>query len=158
MARQPVTVLSRGKEGLDLKEFHQLTRDLKGFKPDKQVKKALRLAGQVIAEDAKSNAAEHSESIPPSVKSRIRGTSISVVAGGDGVPLGGLFELGNRGKGKSQAAARSGKFRHPVFGTDVWVEQDMHPYLLPAALHNARRIEHFEGAIVAEAFRESGWR
>jgi hypothetical protein len=153
-----VTVLSRGKEGVDLKEFRQLTRDLKSFKPDKQLKKTLRVAGGLIAEDAKTNAEEYSQSIPPSVKVRLRGTSISVIAGGPGVPLAGLFELGNKGKGKSQAAAQSGQFRHPVFGTDTWVEQDMHPFLLRAAARNARSIEHLEGAIVAEAFREAGWR
>ncbi len=153
------TVLSSGKEGLDLKEFRQLTRDLKRFKPDKQLKKVLRGAGQLIAEDAKSNVEQYSQTVPPSIKVRIRGTSVSVVGGGAGVPLGGLLELGNKGKGKSQAASKSGKFRHPVFGnSDVWVEQDMHPYLLPASAHNARSIEHFEGAIVADAFREIGWR
>jgi hypothetical protein len=152
------TVLSSGKEGVDLKEFRQLTRDLKRFKVDKPLKKTLRAAGQLIAEDAKANAEEYSKSVPPSIKVRIRGTSISVVAGGEGVPLAGLFELGNKGKGKSQVAAKSGVFRHPVFGSDVWVEQEMHPYLLRAAARNARGIEHFEGAIVAEAFREVGWR
>ncbi len=50
------------------------------------------------------------------------------------------------------------KFRHPVFGNrKVWVNQSMHPFLYRSMLANASRIEHFEGEIVAGAFREVGW-
>lgn len=154
---ETLTALSRGKDGLDLKEFRKLTRDLKSFNPDKQVHKALRTAGQLIADDAKRIAEEHSQSIPPTVRVRVSKTSVSVLAGGEGVPLAGLFELGNKGRGKSQAAAKGGRFRHPVFGRDVWVTQAMHPFLLPAQEQNERGIEKFEGRIVEEAFREAGW-
>lgn len=50
----------------------------------------------------------------------------------EGVAIAGLFELGNKGHGKTQTADEGGSFRHPLFGKDVWVEQPMHPFLLPA--------------------------
>lgn len=139
-------------DGIDLKEWRKFNRDLKGFKVDKQTKKALKTAGQLIAEDAKANVSPYSQTVPPSIKVRVRKTSISVIAGGEGVPMAGLLELGNKKR------TSNGKFRHPVFGNrDVWVNQDMHPYLWRATLSNMRPIEHFEGRIVAEAFKEAGW-
>jgi hypothetical protein len=155
---ETINVLSRGRDGVDIRELRQLTRDFIGWKPDKQLHQALRVAGELIADDARILAAEHSKSIPPSIKVRVSKTRISVVAGGEGVPLAGLFELGNKGRGKSQAASRRGQFRHPVFGDKGnWVNQDMHPYLLSAAVKNMRKIEALEGHAVAEAFRENGF-
>jgi hypothetical protein len=154
---ETTTVL--GHEGVDTKELRKLTKDFHDWKPDKALHKALRVAGELIADDARAIASTHSQKIPPTIKVRVSKTRISVVAGGQGVPTGGLFELGNKGRGKSQVAARGGKFRHPVFGNrSVWVNQDMHPYLLPAAKMNERKIEHLEGEAVAEAFRESGFK
>ena len=136
-------------DGIDLREFRKLTRDLKAFKPDKQVKKALRMAGTLIAEDAKAEVGAYSRTVPPSVKVRIRKTSVSVIAGGAGVPMGGLLEEGNA------AGSHTGPtFKHPVFAPKdshgdqsvKWVDQPMHPYLLPAA---ARKEPEFEVAITA---------
>lgn len=139
-------------DGIDLREYRKLTRDLKAFKPDKQLKKTLKVAGELIATDAQALVGSHSQTVPGSIKVRLRKTSISVLAGGEGVPMGGLLEMGNRGRG------HKGKFRHPVFGDkSVWVEQDMHPFLLPAQKKNERSIERLEGRIVAEAFKEVGW-
>ena len=152
---ETITVLSPGKAGVDTKQLRQLTRDFKDWKPDKQLKRYLRGAGDLIADDARKNIEPFSKKIPPTIKVRLSKTRVSVVAGGAGVPTGGLFELGTKGRGKSQAAARSGVFRHPVFGDrGVWVNQPMHPYLLRAAESNKHRLEHFEGQMVAEAFRE----
>ncbi len=78
-------------DGIDLKEFRKLTRDLKAFKPDKEVKKALKLAGQLVADDARLRVEPHSKSIPLTIKVRVRKTSVSVYAGGPGKPLAGLF-------------------------------------------------------------------
>lgn len=139
-------------DGIDLREFKKLTRDLKAFKPDKQVKKALKVAGELIATDARIMVGPYSQTVPGSIKVRTRKTSISIIAGGAGVPMAGLLELGNRGRGSSKS-----KFRHPVYGTEAWVDQPMHPYLLRATIKNLRSIERFEGEIVAEAFREVGW-
>lgn len=152
-----ITVL--GREGVDTRELRELTRAFRDWKPDKQLHKALRVAGDMIAVDARAIASVNSQKIPPTIKVRVSKTRISVVAGGAGVPTGGLFELGNTGGlRKSAAAARGGKFRHPVFGNrNVWVDQDMHPYLLPAARMNERKIEALEGHAVAEAFKEQGF-
>lgn len=138
-------------DGIDLKEFRKLTKDLKEFKPDKQVKKALKMAGELIAADARALVEPHSKTVPPTIKVRIRKTSITVQAGGENVPIAGLLEMGNKGRGKGDT------FRHPVYGTDTWVNQPMHPYLLKATQKNTRAIEAFEGQIVAEAFKEVGW-
>jgi hypothetical protein len=172
-----VTVLGRGREGVDTKELRALTKAFKGWKPDKQLHKALRLAGEMIAADAKilaeaGYAASYKKSvkdkgekrsykgsgkITPTIKVRVAKTRISVVAGNAGVPLAGLWELGNKGRGKSRMASRRGEFRHPVFGDrERWVNQPMHPFLMPAMKMNERKIEVMEGKAVAEAFREQG--
>ena len=160
MSNVTVQELGRGKSGVDLKELRQLTRDFRGWNPDKDLKKMLRVAGQLIADDARAIISASSSTVPPTIKVRISKTRISVVAGGPGVPLGGLLELGNTaGAGKSRVASKGGRFRHPVFGDkSVWVDQPMHPYLLPAAEANRRRIEQLEGQAVAESFRRSGFK
>jgi hypothetical protein len=155
MARETINVLSRGKEGVDTKELRALTRSLRDFKPSKEMHKALRVAGQLIADDAKALIEPHSKTVGPSIRVRVSKTKISVVAGGENVPMAGLLELGNKGRGKSQAASRRGSFRHPVFGDrSVWVNQPTHSYLLPAAEKNIRKIEALEGQAVAKAFKE----
>ena len=171
--------LSRGKDGVDTRQLRQLTKDFKDWKPDKQLKLLLRDAGNKIKTDARQIVIQPSEysvttnrhkptkrrtstgrskgstSVPPTIKVRVSKTRVSVVAGGDRVPLGGLLEMGNRHGGKSGAAARSGAFRHPVFGDkNTWTYQAMHPFLLPAAEKNKRSIEALEGKAVAESFRE----
>jgi hypothetical protein len=154
---ETITELSRGKGGVDTRELRALTKSFRDWKPDKQLHKMLRVAGDLIATDARAISSTSSSKIPPTIKVRVSKTRVSVIAGGVGVPTGGLFELGNKGRGKSQTATKGGKFRHPVFGNrSVWVSQDMHPYLLPAAKMNERGIEHLEGQAVAESFREQG--
>ena len=139
-------------DGIDLREFKKLTKDLKDFKPDKQVKKALKLAGELIATDARALVSPYSKTTPPTIRVRTRKTSISVIAGGTNVPIAGLLEMGNRGRSTGNT------FRHPVFGDkSIWVNQKMHPYLLVAMKKNEHAIERFEGKIVAEAFREVGF-
>jgi hypothetical protein len=139
-------------DGIDLRELRRLNKDLKDFKPDKQLKKTLKLAGQLIADDAKINVSPYSKTVPGSIRVRMRKTTIRVYAGGPDVPMGGLLELGNRGRSSNKK-----RFRHPVFGTDVWVDQPTHPYLLKALKSNERNIEALEGHAVAEAFREVGF-
>lgn len=176
---ETIKVLSRERGGVDTKELRELTKAFHGWNPDKQLKKMLRVAGQLIAADAKmlaeggyrakykmsvkdkgqTRSYKGSGKITPTIKVRLSKTRVSVVAGGQGVPLAGLWELGNKGHGKSQAASKRGEFRHPVFGNrEVWVNQPMHPFLLPAARANERKIEALEGHAVAEAFREQGFK
>ena len=68
----------------------------------------------------------------------------------EGVVIAGLFEMGNKG-GKSAAAIERGVFRHPVFGNkDKWVNQSMHPFLVPAGKKNEAEVL----ALVLEALDE----
>jgi len=112
----------------------------------------------LIAKDAKVIAGEHSTSIPPTIKTTVRGMRVGVQAGGkgnaraafsgsygttasnramrkaeEGVALAGLYELGNKG-GTAQV---TGTFRHPVFGNrEAWVNQPRYAFLVPAAKKN----------------------
>lgn len=155
---ETISVLGHEKSGVNTRELRQLTKDFRGWKPDKQLHKMLRVAGQLIADDAKILVADVSKSTIPTVRVRVSKTRVSVVAGGAGHTISGLMELGNSGRGKSQAAARRGVFRHPVFGDrSNWVDQRRESYLLPALEKNEKGIEKLEGAAVATAFREQGF-
>jgi len=150
---ETINVLSTNKSGVDFRELRQLTKDFKGWKPDKALHKMLRTAGQLIADDAKEIIAPYSHTAGDTIKVRVTKTRVSVLAGGDGHAIAGLLEMGNKGRGKSQVTKP--KFRHPVFGNkDVWVEQPTHAYLIKAAEGATKRIEVLEGNAVAEAFRE----
>lgn len=117
--------------GMDTTAFRKVAKALRSSAPElaKELRVGLRVAGEIVASDARSRAEEASKTIPPSIKVRVSGFTVAVVAGGDGVPLAGLMELGNKG------AKNATTFKHPVFGK--WrtstPPQDMHPYLTPAA-------------------------
>jgi|GEM_PF-1125144 len=129
------TVTVRGTGGIDTRDFRQVARSLykaRG-KMGKDLRKRLRNAGEIMAVEARSIASEHSETIPPTAKVRVAGATVAVVAGGKGVAIAGLFELGNTGASKAATASRGGHFRHPVFGDRTqWVSQEMHRYMAPA--------------------------
>jgi hypothetical protein len=161
---------------IDAREFRSFARALKLARPAlrRETIRNLRAAGDLIAKDAKAIAGEHSESIPPTIKTQVRGMRVGVQAGGkgnaraafnapygtltsnkalrqaeEGIALAGLYELGNKGESnKSSAAAERGVFRHPVFGhADRWVDQERHPFLVPAAKKNEAKTQ----ALVREA-------
>jgi hypothetical protein len=142
MART-VTVRTGGI-GIDTSDFRAVARALRTAQPKLalDLRRQLRAAGQIVADDAKQEIAKVSSRIPPTIKVRTSATTVSVVAGGEGVPIGGLFELGNHGGRKSAAASRSGRFRHPVYGNrQKWVNQPMHPFLAPAAQRKALELD-----------------
>jgi hypothetical protein len=155
---------------IDAKEFRSFARALKLAQPAlrRETIRNLRAAGDVIAKDAKAIAGEYSESIPPTIKTTVRGMRVGIQAGGkgnartafragygtaasnkalrqaeEGIALAGLYELGNKGaSNKSSAAAERGVFRRPVFGhMDRWVDQDRHPFLVPAAKKNEAKTQ-----------------
>lgn len=135
MARN-TTVTERSGKALNTTAYHDAAKALRlGAKHlNRELRKQLRAGGEIMAIEARKIAGEHSEKIPPTIKVRVAGATVAVVAGGAKAPVAGLFELGNKGKGKSQAASRRGTFRHPVFGNrENWVNQEMHPFLRPAA-------------------------
>lgn len=134
----------------DTHEFTAFARTLKKVAPEIRAKMMMRLrmAGALVAEDARARASEFSTSIPPSIKVRISAASV-VVEAGHGVPLAGLSELGNKG------GSPAGFFRHPVFGNqDVWVNQRMHPFLAPAAEAKGYEAERAAVSALDEAVDE----
>lgn len=120
------TVKLTGHGGLDTTDFKSFSRALRRAQPvlAKGLRVQLRAAGELVAEEARGQVSGASKSIPPTIKVRTSGVTVSVIAGGNGKPLAGLFELGNASGGGG------GTFRHPVYGNqDVWVNQPMHPFL-----------------------------
>lgn len=117
----PTTTVS--KASLDTSSFKRFAKALRAAEPElaSEFRKSLRLAGGIIAGIAQRNAA-WSTKIPGTIKSRTSGASVTVVAGGPNAPAAAAFEHGGN----------SGVFRHPVFGTDTWVNQPARPFLKPA--------------------------
>lgn len=128
MARHTTT--ERTGKAIDTRAYRDAAKALRqGAKHlNRELRKELRAAGEIMAVEARKVAGEHSETIPPTIKVRVAGATVSVQAGGAKAPIAGLFELGNKGR-----ASRGKTFRHPVFNTGVWVEQPRHRFLEPAA-------------------------
>jgi hypothetical protein len=163
MARETFTAGSSGKSGIDLKELRQLTKDLHGFNPDKALKKDMRKAGEPVAAEARIIAGAKSKSIPPTIKVGTSRRTITVSAGGPGVAIAELMELGNTKTGKRAIAPRVGTFRHPVYAKGPrsswhWVEQKREAFLMPAAEHKGQAVEDVVGDSFIKAFEESGWK
>ncbi len=137
-------IVNSGGIGIDTSDFRTVATALRkaGGQVPKSLRKSLRAAGEIVAVEAKAISSEHSTKIPGSIKVRVTSTTVSIVAGGPGVPTGGLFEEGNAG------SSSGGTFRHPVFApkgshgdhTVPWVDQPMHQYLLPAAQHKEEEL------------------
>ena len=138
MAANQVDVLHTGM-GIDTRDWASFTKALRKGAPDiaKQLKIGLRVAGQIVADKAEEIIDPFSSVIGPSIKVRVAGAGVSVVAGGGSAsPLAGLFEQGNKGRGGSDT------FRHPVFGNkNIWVTQPTHPFLAPALLEKLADVE-----------------
>lgn len=138
------TVTARGTGGIDTRDFKAVAKALRKAQPTMRTAllRNLKAVGEIVAVDARAIASENSTTIPPTIKTRVRGVGVSVIAGGGEVAIAGLFELGNKGGGKSQSASRSGVFRHPVFGDrSNWVEQPMHPFLASAGEKNRAKTD-----------------
>lgn len=142
MATKTVTVLTGGS-GIDTTEFKDAVKALRKAEPilQRELRRELRAAGMIVAVEARAIASKSSKTIPPTIKVRTAGATVAIIAGGADAPVAALFELGNTGDRRSSEAAGSGTFRHPVFGRDAWVEQDMHRFLAPAALANLKRVD-----------------
>lgn len=137
-----------GGSGIDTSEFKGVALALKAARPMLRLElmRGLKAAGDLVAKDAVAIVAPFSESIPPTIKTQRRGVGVAVRAGGgttesgEESPLAGLFEIGNKGK-KSSAASAGGVFRHPVHGSDTWVNQEMHPFLAVAGKRNQAKVD-----------------
>ena len=137
--------------GIDMTAFAKFAKGLKKAAPDiqKHLQLRLRSVGEVVAGEARSNAAAFSTTVPDSIKVRVSGGTVSVVAGGQGVPMAGLLELGN-------ATSRSTtSFTHPVFGDQAnWASQPMHPFLGPAVQSKIGEVERAAIGAIDAAFAE----
>lgn len=124
--------VSTGGFGIDARDLKGLIRALRTASPQlvKDLRTDLKAGGELVADEARRIASEVSTSTPPTIKTRVSGAKVSIIAGSNDVPIAGLLEEGNSKGGGS------GFFRHPVFGDkDVWADQKMHPYLV-TAVHN----------------------
>lgn len=104
----------------------QLQRDLKNASKDalRLFRAAMRKGGDIVAAEARNRISGTSSRIADSIKVSATNKGVAVRAGGGDAPHAAALE--NLGK--------TGTFRHPVFGNrEVWVEQQAHPYLGPAA-------------------------
>lgn len=108
----------------------------------------MRGAGEVVAEEARRLA--YSPKIAKTIKVRASGVNVQVQAGNRDTPEAALLELGNHG-GKRRADTGATSFRHPVFGTDTWVEQPTHPCLAPALKTKVVEVEELVGEALTEA-------
>jgi hypothetical protein len=147
-------------------------------KLNRQMIVKLRLAGGIVAEEAKAIVGPHSTSIPPTIKVRTRGATVAVRAGGAVGGRSAARELFDQGYGSRSSDAEAkrllrgasesalaglyelgnkggspGSFRHPVFGQmdQDWETQEGFPFLKPAADKKAPEVE----AAVLQALDET---
>lgn len=135
----PTSTVS-GAGGIDTRDFRKFAKALMTAAPEvyATLRINMRGVGDIVAQEARGIVEPYSTTVPETIKVRVSGATVSVVAGGGAVPMAGLLELGNVGA-KSETS-----FRHPVFGNRAaWVEQPMHPFL-STALEN--KLEAAEAA------------
>ena len=117
---------------------------------DARVRAQLLANAKIVAVAAAARAAQHSKSIPPTVKALEVGDGAIVQAGNGSSPLPSLMERGSIHKPNPTS------WRHPLFGDrEHWYAQKTHPYLRPAV--EATRIENQArmARAVAELVRET---
>jgi hypothetical protein len=90
-----------------------------------ELKAPLRKAGNLVADQARANAAVFSTRIPGAISVSARLTS----TGGVYVRVSSIKAPHAR---PIEGTGGNTSFRHPVFGGDVWVDQPTHPFLFPA--------------------------
>src|ERR1035437_310248 len=113
------SVSKSGGVYVNLTSFHDLAINFKAVEPEMYKALALRLkmAGQLVADQAKSEASYSSE-IAAAIGVRVSGLTVSI-----GLP---------RTEIRALEEYAPGQWDHPVFGGNVTVTQQAHPYLYPA--------------------------
>lgn len=114
---------------------------------------ALVAAGDIVAEQTRENAA-FSSRIPGAVYVKAPLTARSpVVVGINAIlaPEAKPLEVGNVGSRSSTS------FRHPVFGRDDWVAQDMHQSLFPAVRDKTPEVTTAVAGAVAAFVASTGF-
>lgn len=104
--------------------------------------------GELVKDAAKSIAAQHSTSIPPTIRAEAIPHGVRVRAGSAAAPLAALYDLGNQGKGGRRAKT----FRHPVYGNrENWVPQPRYPFFAPARKLVRKQVKEMMGDTWARA-------
>lgn len=135
-------------------EVERLVHDM-GKIPDdlrKRLRPKLRIAGQVVADEAKARSA-WSARIPRAISVRTSFTKtrpgVSVVVPRKKAPHGRPYEHGGR----------PGSFRHPVYGNRrVWVSQVARPFLAPALEAKGDTAGRLITEAVDETTRDAGFK
>ena len=116
----------RGAWTLDIGSVGKLAAAFKVASPTvaKSFRAEMRAAADATVKDAKDRIAPHSTKIPPTIRRGGSVGTLTVSAGGAKAPNAAPLENGGQ----------TGTFRHPVMGDmNVWVTQEAHPFLHPAA-------------------------
>lgn len=149
MAKRLTSQTLTGVAGIDATELQGLGIALDRAAPElrKELHKGLLRAAQVIKNDAVLRAAQHSTSIPRTIKLSSTKSAVTIKAGGKGNVLARLYEIGNLEKGRKRNVRRGSSkktgvagqliFRHPgrprADGSpSAWAEQARYPFLAPA--------------------------
>ncbi|MGH7721506.1 MAG: hypothetical protein ACRENL_01555 [Candidatus Dormibacteria bacterium] len=123
---------------LDIHDFAAFAVALRRAEPliGHELTARLRAVGHLVADEAKAISGQFSVQIPPTISVHVQKSVVSVEAGGGGLAIAGLLEVGNQGSRGADS------FRHPVFGDKaVIVEQPTHPYLAPALAAKSDAVE-----------------
>lgn len=126
--------ISTGGVGIDVTEFKNVSKALRkaSTRMPLSLRKKLKDAGEIVAEEARHRSSEHSTTIPGSIKVTTAGATIAIKAGGPGVPMAGLYEIGNT------RGSNNGYFRAPLFGDkEHWYDHKMYPFLVASAAAKA---------------------
>ncbi len=134
---------------IDTSELKRFAVQLRKSAPElsKEFNAGLRAGGELVAQQAKSNAS-FSSRIPGSIKVRRAGVKVTVSAGGASAPEAAPLEHGGQ----------PGTFRHPVFGNrEVWVNQPARPFLMPAVEAEAENVAVLVLNACDGVFRQMGF-
>lgn len=116
----------------------------------RELRPRLRQAAELVAADARRRAGAWSSRIPDAIKVR---TSFGVARAGATVVVD--SKVAPHARAYEGIATRGSSFRHPVFGTDRWVDQATRPFLIPAGqakeAEAARLAAEAINAVVARA-------
>jgi hypothetical protein len=137
---------------VDAKELSALFAAAKAAEGQIQVelRRGIKAAAKPVVDAIKADAG-FSSRIPASIKAKAsfakKGASVLIVADAKKAPEAG--PLNNKGKG--------GSFKHPVFGTDTWVQQAARPFFQTGALRGAPAADKAMLTVMDDIARKLGF-
>lgn len=135
---------------IDGTQVRAFADQLRGFPKDlrKELRRNIKAASEQLVRDIQSNAS-WSTRIPAATKVRVgfgqRSAGVRVFVDKRAAPHARPLEFGSQG--------RSNINRHPVFGTDVWVDQPTRPFFMRAVRSNRRQVVSKVQEAIDEAWR-----